>query len=223
MDFLETLQSIISNSSEWFVANGIWVVFMFVFFEQFIVLSNFSQGFYAIIVMSFFAYSGHFSLFEVILTTIIASLLGTHLQFFLAQRYGSRILKFFNRFPRLIDLQALEKIKVHRGVIAVSYISGQLRGPVAFVAGASQTPLRFWLIYSSVGILAWAALSIGIGWGAASLFDGDLNQALLWVWQLNSNVLNWIFLAVAIIVLLFAIRKLKKIHSQKDEPPAQLT
>lgn len=209
-ELLQILQELITSASDWFISNGLWVVFLMVFLEQFLVLSAFSQGFYSIILLSFFAYGGHFTLFEVALVSAMASAIGTHMQFYLARRYGEYLLRLFNRLPRLLDIEVLEQIEVHSGVIIISYIASHLRGPVAFIAGTSRTKWSFWCIYSSIGIVIWVGLSIAIGWGAASFFDGDLNQALLWVWDFNQNILGWVFLSITVIVVLLFVRSRRK-------------
>ncbi len=212
MDVLATFRSLLDLSMEGptpYIVLG--VVVFFVFIEQLLLFSLLSPGSWAVIFASFLAFAGFLPVPLLILSMFLAAFAGTYLQYYLGQRHGDRFLQWLNRFPRVIDLNRIKQTKVSFWIVIVSYNLPQIRGIVPFMAGVSNMPLGKWYAASSIGVGSWLACFIGMGMGAAWMFDGDFDKALQWVWEINSNsILGIIFWVVTIAFIVYGVRKLRR-------------
>lgn len=207
MDILGFLKDVLDHSMNGpypYVILGI--VAVMVFLEQIILVSLLSPGSYAVLLVSFMAFAGKVSIVLMIPLLFVAAMLGTHTQYVLGKHHGSRFLRWLNRYPRWVDLERLQTMRVHGGLVVLSYSLPQIRGIVPFLAGTSQMPMRRWLAWSAVGVAIWLTIFIGMGLSAASLFDGDLEKALDWVWQVNNNpILASIFWSATVLIAVYFI------------------
>ncbi|PJF41674.1 MAG: hypothetical protein CUN55_11580 [Phototrophicales bacterium] len=184
------------------------IVVFFVFIEQLLVFSFFSPGSWSVIFASFLAFAGFIPIPLLILGTFLGAFLGTYLQYYLGYRHGERFLRFVNRFPRIVDLEQMKQTQVNFWLVILSYNLPQIRGIVPFMAGVSKMPKTQWLIASAIGVVSWLACFIGMGMGAAWMFEGDFQKALHWIWEINSNsVLATIFWGGTIAFIIYVVYK----------------
>lgn len=206
MDVFAIFDSLLSLSMEGptpYIVLG--VVVFFVFVEQLLVFSFFSPGSWAVILVSFLAFAGFLPVPLLIGSIFVGALAGTHLQYYLGNRHGERFLRFVNRFPRIVDLSQITKMRVSFWIVILSYHLPQIRGLVPFMAGASHMPKPWWYAASAIGVLTWLVCFIGMGMGAAWLSGGDFGQALQWLWEINtSSVLGAIFWVLTIGLAVYA-------------------
>ncbi len=194
------------------------VVAVMVFMEQLVILSFISPGSYAVIFVSFLAFAGDVPLVLMAVMMFVAAQSGTHLQYYLGQQHGERVLRWMNRYPRLVDLEKMNDIQVSSSVVVLSYNLPQIRGIVPFLAGVSHMPLKRWWVASVIGVLIWLASFIGLGMGAAALFDGDLEKALEWIWALNNSYLGLIFWVATVVLVGYYIWRRRQAANIQHSP-----
>lgn len=195
MDVLEFLKHLLNEAMQGpypYIILG--VAALLVLLEQIVILSLLSPGSYAVLFASFMAFAGKVPIVLMIALLFVAAMVGTYIQYSLGKHRGSRILHWLNRYPRLVNLERMKQINVRTWLLIVSYSLPQIRGLVPFMAGVSRMPFRRWFAASAVGIALWLTVFVSMGLGAATLFNGNLEKALDWVWQVNSNpILGAIF------------------------------
>lgn len=209
MDVLEILKTLVNQSFEGPVPYLILgVVVFFIFVEQWLLFSLLSPGSWGIIFVSFLAFSGLISVPVMIVMMFAAAFAGTHLQYLVGKWRGDWFLQLINRFPKLLDLEQVQSARVNPGLVVLSYSLPQIRGLVPFVAGTSQMPLGRWYVASSIGIVIWLTTFVGLGMSAAYLFNGDFEQALDWLWAINTNsYLSIVFWGITIALAVYVIAK----------------
>lgn len=188
MDVAETLRYLLNLSMEGptpYIILG--VVVFFVFMEQLVLFSLLSPGSWSVIFVSFLAFAGAIPVPLLITSMLIGAVAGTNFQFYLGLRHGERFLRFVNRFPRLIDLNNAKTMRVSPVIVVLSYNLPQIRGIVPFVAGTSRMSLAKWSVASIIGVVSWLGCFIGMGMGAAWMFDGDFDKAIDWVVAVNTD------------------------------------
>jgi undecaprenyl-diphosphatase len=121
------------------------------------------------------AHSGRLSLWRVIVTAIVAAILGDNLGFFIGRRGGRWLLERHGgrvglTAARLADFDRFFNRYGAKTVFAARFITG-LRVVGAVLAGASELRWPTFLVYNATGAVVWCSAVAAAGYALANSWD----------------------------------------------------
>lgn len=183
--------SILSRHLESLVAAGGYpFLFLIVILEGTPLIGTAVPGHITIIAAGFLAREGVLNLGYVLILAITAAILGDFIGFFLGRRYGMSLITrlrpyFFIRDSHIEKARAL--LHAHTGkAMILGRFSPVTRALMPFLVGASPTPARRYWFFNIIGGVAWAGLSVLLGYAfgagyhaAAGIFGRVVLGAIL--------------------------------------------
>lgn len=108
------------------------------------------------------------SIIKILLLTIFASILGNIVFYFISYKFGSKIYDYlYNKFPKLqkvFDKAMNMSNKYGTKICLFGRLIPSIRSWISLVAGIFKVKLRYFLLYSSIGIFIWDILLILVGY-----------------------------------------------------------
>lgn len=108
------------------------------------------------------------SIIKILLLTILASILGNIIFYFISYKFGSKIYDYlYNKFPKLqkgFDKAMNMSNKYGNKICLFGRLIPSIRSWISLVAGIFKVKLKDFLLYSSIGIFIWDILLILIGY-----------------------------------------------------------
>ncbi len=193
-----------------FARYGYWVVFFGVMLEN---AGLPIPGETVLIFAGFLAYRGDVHLSRAIATAILGATIGDSMGYCLGrfggatfvEKYRRRFPFFFRRFDRA---QALFVKHGHWAVFIGRFITG-LRVFAGILAGLFRMPYSRFLFFNFTGAVSWATTFGSVGFVLGSNWERLVRS----VKQFNAIILG----AVAIAVLIAAVRHIKRRKAKSDE------
>lgn len=144
--------------------------------------------------------------FLLILISAAAGLLGTTLTYGIGRTGGSPLLeRIMKRFPSMEKpiVASYRTFGSHgRSAVFLSRLIPLCRTYIGFVAGAMKQSLGSYLLYSSLGILIWNTILIGLGY-----YFYRYRESFFYYFNAYKK---WIFWGGSLLLLLFIIRSFLK-------------
>ena len=159
------------------------------------------------------AHSGRLSLARVVVTAIVAAILGDNLGFFIGRRGGRWLLVRYGgavglTTARLADFDGFFERYGAKTVFAARFITG-LRVVGAVLAGASGLQWPTFLLYNATGAVVWCSAVAAAGYAAANSWD------TLERWIGRTGV---VALVLALILAFIAYRRSRSIPQSANLP-----
>jgi membrane protein DedA with SNARE-associated domain len=157
-----------------------------------------------LIVAGAFVAQGQLALVPLLAVTVLASLLGDTPWYLAGRRYGYRILRTLCRVALEPDscVKQTENIFERWGppsLMVAKYIPG-FATVAPPLAGTMRLPAPWFVFYSAVAALLWAALPVAIG----AAFQAEVERALTWLEGMGTGAL----IVIAAVIALYVIVKL---------------
>ncbi|HOC43601.1 MAG TPA: VTT domain-containing protein [Thermoanaerobaculales bacterium] len=145
------------------------ILFVVIFIETGLVVVPFLPGDSLLFAAGAFAALGHFNPFLLFAVLVAATVLGDTVNFSIGRRVGRRAAR-----SRWIKPEHLERTHAFferhgRKTIFLARFVPIVRTGAPFVAGLSETPYRFFLLYNVLGAVAWVAIFVSLGYFFGSL------------------------------------------------------
>jgi membrane protein DedA with SNARE-associated domain len=193
MDFLDNSLQIVE---QFMIVYGYWAVFFGVMLEN---AGLPVPGETILLVAGYFAASGEFSLFSVMLIAATGAITGDNIGFAVGRRYGRgfllRVGKYFFLTPaRFVYFESFFARFGSKTILVARFITG-LRVIGALLAGASGMPWRTFFVYNVAGAILWATTIAALGY----FFGQSLPFLLKWVGRSGTILLVAVVIAAAIL------------------------
>ncbi|OPX18614.1 hypothetical protein BXT86_00340 [candidate division WOR-3 bacterium 4484_100] len=156
---------------EWLAARPLVLVYAFLLFNAFFesIFPPYPSDAF-VLVISFIAGQGIYSIFMVYFCTVIGSIAGVMTIYYLGRTKGDVLINYLERsfLGKFIPVKLFERAKTrfhHRGAIAIflnRFIPG-MRAPICFVAGMVKINGRTFFLFSSASILLWNLFLVLVG------------------------------------------------------------
>lgn len=148
----------------------------------------------------------------ILLTSMIAGIIGVSVCYFLGRLGGSSILlRIMKKFPKTEKgiTSSMNRFQ-HYGMIAVCIgrVIPICRTYISFVAGAAKQPYPTFIFASAIGIAVWNTLLIGIGY----ICRENWNQIKVYYEEYK----HFILIGFAIFILFLLIKKSRKQETKND-------
>ncbi len=148
------------------------VVGLVVFVEDALFVGFFMPGETAAILGGVAAHTGHVPLAAVIVTVVVAAILGDSVGYEVGRHFGPRILQLRALDKRRARLDDAQDFLARRGGMAV--LLGRwvafFRAVMPALAGASRMPYRTFLTFNAIGGLIWGLVVVTSGYLAGSSY-----------------------------------------------------
>ena len=195
---------------EWFSARDPLVVYAFLLFNAFFesIFPPYPSDVF-VLVFAFVAGQGFFNPYLVYACTVVGSIGGIMVLYWIGRRVGDSVVQFFSKslFGRIIPVRLIEKAKrklATRGdvIILLNRFLPGMRAPLCFAAGLGRSNTKKFFIYSSMSVFMWnlflvvIGFSVGATWREASRFLRNYNI-----------VVASLFIVLLIIFIIVYIRK----------------
>lgn len=174
---------------EWFSAREPLVVYAFLLFNAFFesIFPPYPSDAF-VLVFAFLAGQGFFNPYIVYACTVLGSIVGIMVLYWIGRRVGDSVVQIFSKsfFGRIIPVRLIEKAKrklATRGdvIILLNRFLPGMRAPLCFAAGLARSNTKKFFIYGSMSVLMWnlflvvAGFSVGATWREASYFLRNYN------------------------------------------------
>ncbi len=143
---------------------------------------------------------GHMNLFLVLLASLLGTLFGSAVNYWLALKLGRNFLLRYGRWLRVTEAKIIKVENFFERHGAAAIFLGRLvvgvRHYISFPAGLARMDLRRFFIFTALGGMIWVSILVGLGYviGANQTL---LAQSILW---LKFGLLAVITLAVIVYV-----------------------
>lgn len=205
---MDTLQ-LIAFIEEWYIRFGYPLVFV----SSFIEITPMGWAIPGGVILAaggYFAFSGHIHLLGVIL----AGWMGAWLTFLLAYLMGFKSGNWLvGKLHQEKNANKAKGMLKHYGpaILTTSMLANLTRFWIAYIAGVEKYPFRKFLFYSAVSSLAWVSLMSTVGYIIGSE-RGNLESGMA-----SLGIVAWIFLVMAIGILVWSGKKEFEEFSNKEE------
>lgn len=117
------------------------------------------------------AKQGSFNLVAVLVISTVAQVIGGVIAYEIGRRGGVRLIRHYGYYVLLSehDLEITEGWfeRYGRGIALVGRCLPVIRGYIGFVAGVGKMPRPQFIIYTTIGSLAWTLILAALGWKLA--------------------------------------------------------
>ena len=126
-------------------------------------------------------FSGALDFTTLVLVCWAGSFLGDVVRFWIARRYGERLLKWAPSLDKPVRVAARLAEKHHAWMILLHRYPYGLRGVAAFAYGLSGLGWRSFVVFSAVAAGAWAVAVVSLGYAFGRLSEQMLSNASSWL------------------------------------------
>lgn len=147
--------------------------------------------------------------------TIIWGTLGTWVAFILAYQLGNKTgMWLVSKLRQEKNANFAKRILKNNGpvVLTTSMMANLTRFWISYIAGVEKYNLIKFNLYAFFASLSWVSMMVLLGY-----FAGFEKENLRYITK-SIGVLSWVFLLIAIVVIVYVIRHEYK-HFKEDEPP----
>src|SRR6059058_1987124 len=204
MDFLHNSLQLIEH---YMLIYGYWAVFFGVMLENAGVPV---PGETILLVAGYFASTGEFHLWLVMLIAATGAVVGDNIGFAIGHHYGRGVLLRVGRFvfltpKRFEHMENYFKRHGNKTILVARFITG-LRVFAALLAGASKMPWRIFFVYNVAGAILWSVVITTLGY----LFGQSLPLLIKWVGRSGTIIL------IAAVVISLVVWKIRR-HKKRDD------
>jgi len=196
---------------EWLSTREPIIVYLFLFFSA-LFESIFppypSDAF--VLVFSFVAGQGHFNPYLVYIVTVIGSICGIMILYYLGKSKGEGIIQLLSRsfLGRIFPMNLIEKARqkfVQRGdlIIFLNRFLPGMRAPICFAAGIVKTDSKKVFVYSLTSVLLWNLFLVVVGFYVGSTW----HEASTFLRNYNIIATLILFVVLIILVVLYFQRR----------------
>jgi len=179
---------------DWFLgALGAWgyvIVFGFTVFENLFVVGSFTPGETVVIAAAFVASRGDLSIWLVWVASVIGTVVGSNVSYWLGRRAGLSAVHSFTqrvastRAGRVLRIDAADVEEVHTHfhtqgakTVLISRFAVGAKNLVPAVAGATRMPVFWFELYTLIGAVIYTTLMCLLGWFLGENLDLALRVA----------------------------------------------
>jgi membrane-associated protein len=151
---------------------GPWIVLVACFAETALLIGLLLPSEATVIVAAFFANRGAFPVWQVFVAAVIGGLAGDQIAFWLGRRRGDAGEKRRGRMARMWERHepAVRRLFEKKSALAITLARciSFVRTLMPAFAGMSDMPYARFFIFDLIGVVAWAAASVAIGYVAGA-------------------------------------------------------
>lgn len=160
-----------------------------------------------LMIASAFSKVGYFNIFWIILISIFANILGDNLGYFIARKYGQKVLSNIG-FKRILNSQKFinleNKYRDRPGfIIFASRFEVISTLSINLLSGLSKTPYRKFLLYESIGTVSQVC------------FYGFIGYSFYYGWESIGKTIGGMNFIIGIIVVVLVIVLVKRILKRR--------
>lgn len=164
------------------------------------------------------AHQGLLKFWLVVISVALGGMIGDQLLYLLGRRFGGRILRRFARQKKRIQkAQRMIQRRPYLFVIGTRFMYGfRVIGPLLIGAsrllliGASRLPPKVFLPLNIVGAIIWALIFTTLGYLGGEAIGP-------WLHHLDAHLKHWIWLILAVVLVVAAHWWLKRREAKKKE------
>lgn len=156
------------------------------------------------------AHQGLLKFWLVVISVALGGMIGDQLLYLLGRRFGGRILRRFSRQKKRIQkAQRMIQRRPYLFVIGTRFMYGfRVIGPL--LIGASRLPPKVFLPLNILGAIIWALIFTTLGYLGGEAIGP-------WLHQLDAHLKHWIWLILAVVLVVAAHWWLKRREAKKKE------
>ncbi|HBM3153669.1 TPA: DedA family protein [Klebsiella oxytoca] len=156
------------------------------------------------------AHQGLLKFWLVVISVALGGMIGDQLLYLLGRRFGGRILRRFSRQKKRIQkAQRMIQRRPYLFVIGTRFMYGfRVIGPL--LIGASRLPPKVFLPLNILGAIIWALIFTTLGY-----LGGEAISP--WLHHLDAHLKHWIWLILAVVLVVAAHWWLKRREAKKKE------
>ncbi|QGN38879.1 DedA family protein [Klebsiella oxytoca] len=156
------------------------------------------------------AHQGLLKFWLVVISVALGGMIGDQLLYLLGRRFGGRILRRFSRHKKRIEkAQRMIQRRPYLFVIGTRFMYGfRVIGPL--LIGASRLPPKVFLPLNILGALVWALIFTTLGYLGGEAIGP-------WLHNLDAHLKHWIWLILAVALVVAAHWWLKRREAKKKE------
>ena len=156
------------------------------------------------------AHQGLLKFWLVVISVALGGMIGDQLLYLLGRRFGGRILRRFARQKKRIQkAQRMIQRRPYLFVIGTRFMYGfRVIGPL--LIGASRLPPKVFLPLNIVGAIIWALIFTTLGYLGGEAIGP-------WLHHLDAHLKHWIWLILAVVLVVAAHWWLKRREAKKKE------
>ncbi len=209
---------------DWFLSllnqYGYFLVFGFTVFENLFVVGSFTPGETVVMAAAFLASPAHgeLSLTAVWITSVVGTITGSNISYWVGRRGGRETLIKFGRRFRISEerIEEAEQYFFQHGskTVFMSRFAAGFKNFVPMIAGVSKMRLAYFEGWTVLGAVTYTSIMCAVGYFVGENFD----QALRIMQQIGA-VGMVLFVAVIIIAMRGRKRLSEKRHAAADSAP----
>lgn len=156
------------------------------------------------------AHQGLLKFWLVVISVALGGMIGDQLLYLLGRRFGGRILRRFSRQKKRIQkAQRMIQRRPYLFVIGTRFMYGfRVIGPL--LIGASRLPPKVFLPLNILGAIIWALIFTTLGYLGGEAIGP-------WLHHLDVHLKHWIWLILAVVLVVAAHWWLKRREAKKKE------
>ncbi|MDX6820923.1 DedA family protein [Klebsiella oxytoca] len=156
------------------------------------------------------AHQGLLKFWLVVISVALGGMIGDQLLYLLGRRFGGRILRRFSRQKKRIQkAQRMIQRRPYLFVIGTRFMYGfRVIGPL--LIGASRLPPKVFLPLNILGAIIWALIFTTLGYLGGEAIGP-------WLHHLHAHLKHWIWLILAVVLVVAAHWWLKRREAKKKE------
>lgn len=157
---------------------GYLILFLSALVESLPIIGSFSPGHAVVLLSGFLAYLGIFRLDAAISVAFLGAVIGDLLSYVIGYKFGHNFIARYGKYFFLSQVR-YEKtknlVKEHAGkALIIGRFSPFVRAVSAFIAGVSRIKFSRFIFFACLGGIAWAGLSVLVGYVFGQWFDAVL-------------------------------------------------
>ena len=148
---------IFARSAQWIESWGYFIVFISLLFECTLFLGAFVPGVVILVIAGFFSANGNLSIAVIALTSLIATLIGDNIAFWLGRTYGPKIIKIPDSVKDLFSKKPWIILVFHHAPYTRMFIP-------AFIGMSKKMNFYLWLRWDTISSILFIATYISVGY-----------------------------------------------------------
>ncbi|MGY5956256.1 DedA family protein [Kosakonia sp. BK9b] len=160
------------------------------------------------------AHQGLLRFWLVVVSVALGGMIGDQLLYLVGRRYGTKILRRFTRYREKIhQAQSLIRRHPYLFVIGSRFMYGfRIIGPI--LIGTSHLRPKIFLPLNIIGAIVWALIFTTLGYVGGEVIGP-------WLHQFDQHVKRWIWLAIALVLVLCLRGWIHHRRKKRRNPPSE--
>ena len=207
-----TVLANISHIGVW----GYWIAAVATLFETVLIIGLFFPGSTIVLIFGALSAAGYYDFWCLMAFVVPFAIIGDYINYKLGKKYGNKWLTKEKWFLKQSYLAKGKKFFDSYGAksLSIGRLIPGLKETFPFIAGSMDTKISKFLLWDTVGAIAWSFEFLGIGY----LFGSSLNIAKAWLGRISIVLAFILFLFVFFQIFKILFTKYGKdiVHLQKS-------